>query len=713
MANETTLNMTLLLRRAAFTDSCILAAGEPGCFLDLNADGSLKANSQNYIFKVGDGKTAWKDLPIANQTQIEAWIKAVDDKVKALNDTFATDTELAALDTAIQTLLGAFPIGEGDDKYANIKAYIDAKDAATLASAQGYADTKKIEVIGTNDTATELTVRGVKQYAKEQTEAISDKLGTIAEGDTISELIAANAQAAADAASAAASAGTAATNAQNTIAGHKNDKANPHGVTAAQVGLDKVENKSTATIKTEFTGAIADGNTGFVTGDAVYEANKAITDKIGTVSTGKTVVGLINAAQADASKALTDLASEVTARENADNALDERIDKLEAFFEGADHDGEDGGLKDALDTLVEIQDYITTEGAAADQMVKDIKQNADDIDALETRMGTAEEEIDAIQADLDTATTGLKARMATAESEIDDLQAKVSTGTNSHETRIGAIETALRDGGTTYEAIEVAQGAADDAQDAIDAHIADKNNPHGVTAAQLGVAAFKDKTLATSVTQNDANAVTGGAVYTAVKAATDAAAAADAKATSAGTTATNAQAAITAHTTDKENPHDVTKAQVGLDKVENKSTAEIKSEFTGAIAENNDKFVTGGAVHTAIEDAKNSLKGEANDAATAETIAGAKKYADGVGTSAVSSANSYTDTSVAAVHEGYGTGTVKDAAHDSATDPSFITSISIEKGHVTGATVQNLKAVLENMIFVIDGGTEGGTISIL
>lgn len=37
-------------------------------------------------------------------------------------------------------------------------------------------------------------------------------------------------------------------------------------------GLDQVENKSTADIKTQFTGAVADGNTGFVTGDAVHDA---------------------------------------------------------------------------------------------------------------------------------------------------------------------------------------------------------------------------------------------------------------------------------------------------------------------------------------------------------------------------------------------------------------------------------------------------------
>lgn len=51
---------------------------------------------------------------------------------------------------------------------------------------------------------------------------------------------------------------------------------NPHRVTAAQVELGNVENKSTATIKSEFTGEIAEDNTGFVTGGAVYAADKTL-----------------------------------------------------------------------------------------------------------------------------------------------------------------------------------------------------------------------------------------------------------------------------------------------------------------------------------------------------------------------------------------------------------------------------------------------------
>lgn len=67
---------------------------------------------------------------------------------------------------------------------------------------------------------------------------------------------------------------------------------------------------------------------------------------------------------------------------------------------------------------------------------------------------------------------------------------------------------------------------------------------------------------------------------------------------------------------------------------------------------------------------------------------------------------------VTVAHATYETGTIKDATHDSLENPSFITGIKIQNGHVTGATVQNLKAVLENMIFVLDGGEEAGTLVI-
>jgi hypothetical protein len=58
---------------------------------------------------------------------------------------------------------------------------------------------------------------------------------------------------------------------------HTSLRNNPHGVTQAQVGLGNVDNTSDATKKTNFTGAIASSNTGFVTGGDVYSSLQKLT----------------------------------------------------------------------------------------------------------------------------------------------------------------------------------------------------------------------------------------------------------------------------------------------------------------------------------------------------------------------------------------------------------------------------------------------------
>lgn len=55
---------------------------------------------------------------------------------------------------------------------------------------------------------------------------------------------------------------------------------NPHNVSKSDVGLGNVDNKSEATIKSDFTGSIANGSTGFTTGDAVYNAIADALDQI-------------------------------------------------------------------------------------------------------------------------------------------------------------------------------------------------------------------------------------------------------------------------------------------------------------------------------------------------------------------------------------------------------------------------------------------------
>ena len=68
---------------------------------------------------------------------------------------------------------------------------------------------------------------------------------------------------------------------------HLINQSNPHGVTKAQVGLGNVDNTSDATKKSDFTGSIADNNTGFATGGDVY---KALSGKQDTITDGSATI---------------------------------------------------------------------------------------------------------------------------------------------------------------------------------------------------------------------------------------------------------------------------------------------------------------------------------------------------------------------------------------------------------------------------------------
>lgn len=135
MAN-TTLNMQLLLRRdQTFTSTYVLEAGEPGFEISTNT------------LKIGDGTKTWAELPIANKEAIDALIKIVDDKVTALNNTFATDKELAdglALKADLATY-NAYVEAHAND-------YTNTQIDEAVAGAKTHAETK-ISDFNTNTVA--------------------------------------------------------------------------------------------------------------------------------------------------------------------------------------------------------------------------------------------------------------------------------------------------------------------------------------------------------------------------------------------------------------------------------------------------------------------------------------------------------------------------------------------------------------------------------
>ena len=138
-----------------------------------------------------------------------------------------------------------------------------------------------------------------------------------------------------------------------------------------------------------------------------------------------------------------------------------------------------------VDTLKEIQDYITADGAAADEMTKNIGANADAIEAVEGRMDTAEGAIDALEeadAAQDEKIAALEAKFGEGEGSVEDLIADAV-----------AAEAALRESGdaTANAAAEAAQGAAEAAQAAAEAAQGAADAAQGEVDALEGVVAGK------------------------------------------------------------------------------------------------------------------------------------------------------------------------------------------------------------------------------
>ena len=164
--------------------------------------------------------------------------------------------------------------------------------------------------------------------------------------------------------------------------------------------------------------------------------------------------------------------------------------------------------------------------------------------------------------------------------------------------RVSTIETNLSDTGWVKTSINAAKEQADkgvaDAKTANDAIAVINGSGEGSISKAVEDAKIELKSYADTA---EADAIASAKTYT------------DGKVKDINDAATALESKVDTHIANKENPHEVTKAQVGLGNVDNKSVAEIKTEFTGAVADGNDKFVTGGAVYTAIDAAKTAVNG--------------------------------------------------------------------------------------------------------
>lgn len=212
-----------------------------------------------------------------------------------------------------------------------------------------------------------------------------------------------------------------------------------------------------------------------------------------------------------------ELQTEVNRATEAEAALDERLDKIELFFEGAAEDeGEGESLKNALDTLKEIQDYINTDGTAADKMVEDIAANKKAVEDLAKThaddMAAAEQRFSGIENTM--ATAGALAEAVAAQKLVDEAQ----------DAKIKALEDRFEGEGSVEDLIAAAK------QEAIDAAAADATTKADAAQAAAEATAATKASEAETAAKAHADTIVEEALKTASADATTKAAEAEASA---------------------------------------------------------------------------------------------------------------------------------------------------------------------------------------
>lgn len=269
----------------------------------------------------------------------------------------------------------------------NTSAEATTTDGNTIADVRRYVDAKTAGI------ASDEALSQLSNKVTANTNSIAAINTSLADGGSISNAIAD-----------AKKAGTDAATAVSTLETGK-VKANTEAIAAinnAETGIlkqakDYADGKDTAisnaqTAAENAAAAVTTLKNGEVKANA--DAIDAINNKIGTIPDGKTVAQAIEDAKIAATYDDTALAGRVTVIEgdylkSADktevkNEIKTERDRLDAFLNAA----EVGDA--AVDTLKEIQTYISTHGAAADEMVKNIAANKAAIEAEATTARAAE-----------------------------------------------------------------------------------------------------------------------------------------------------------------------------------------------------------------------------------------------------------------------------------------------------------------------------------
>lgn len=133
-----------------------------------------------------------------------------------------------------------------------------------------------------------------------------------------------------------------------------------------------------------------------------------------------------------------------------------------------------------------------------------------------------------------------------------------------------------------YPSEKLAKDAIDDVADDLSAHIADTSNPHQVTKAQVQLGLVENRTMDTEPIEDSVNYVESGGVYT------------------------GAVYPLNQHTVNVDNPHQVTKAQVGLGSVANYPMDIVPTA-------DSPNYVSSGGAYDAIDAVSGDISGHIAD----------------------------------------------------------------------------------------------------